>query len=813
MGENKVQLVIEAYNKTKDAFSELDKSIKGMDDSTRKASGTGVSLLDKLKASWMGLSAAAVAAWMVIQKALADIGLGAKAMQAEDAFNKTAESMNVSASKMLDAMKEASVGTIDESHLMQKALKAMAQDVDPNKIPALFEAARVGAVKSGDDISATADMIIDAVANNMPRALRKMGLVFKDEMNIFNKAVSAGYENLNLLDLVLYNTQIQAAKMGVESYNAAIKVQKFKAETEELKENLGKGLFVILEAFIRFLQGIAGAASQAYSGISRVLQAKSALSAWSLEKMGYPQEDVDAQREKEKFWKEQAEVADAAGRDLYKKFLEPDTSGQEKTQAQLDAAAAEAEKKKVELLAQWKLKAQAKELSDARKTALDAQLEGLRKGLELQKEGYKLEAAQADEKYQSGLQSEAAFIAEKQRLDKAALDATIAELNKEKQATASAYQDMIALAAGKSTAKIDQDKLSSEKKKEIARIDGDIAKAQVDLQILAKENDIDAIKRAKELSAATREGKLKNLEAEAALAKEINQIEVQRGRMTAEEAASREYQWHIRILEAKRENLKLDLQAEGSEARRANISGEIVVIEGELAEKAIEAEKKRRAYLTKTAIGSVQLSLEDTGRDLMNLFQNIDGMVKRTFSSMTDALTEFVMTGKLNFTDFANSVIRDLVRIMIQQQVTGPLAASAGGFLRNLFTGDGSISPGYEAFHGGGMGNEPTFYRIMPNMGLLPRYHKGLGPGERMSITTDDEMTLTPGQQKRFFELAQTATGKAAQVSNNEIHVHLTVNALDSQSVSQHLARHKTEIVGMVHQAFNKIGKRGPLGK
>ena len=49
------------------------------------------------------------------------------------------------------------------------------------------------------------------------------------------------------------------------------------------------------------------------------------------------------------------------------------------------------------------------------------------------------------------------------------------------------------------------------------------------------------------------------------------------------------------------------------------------------------------------------------------------------FDGMTDALTNFVMTGKLEITDLVNSIIKDFARIAIQQSITSPLAMGLSG--------------------------------------------------------------------------------------------------------------------------------------
>ena len=64
---------------------------------------------------------------------------------------------------------------------------------------------------------------------------------------------------------------------------------------------------------------------------------------------------------------------------------------------------------------------------------------------------------------------------------------------------------------------------------------------------------------------------------------------------------------------------------------------------------------------------------------------------------MEDALTDFVMTGKLDFNSLANSIIADMVRIAIQQSITKPLANMGMSLLMNAFApGSGAVaSPVY----------------------------------------------------------------------------------------------------------------------
>jgi lambda family phage tail tape measure protein len=63
----------------------------------------------------------------------------------------------------------------------------------------------------------------------------------------------------------------------------------------------------------------------------------------------------------------------------------------------------------------------------------------------------------------------------------------------------------------------------------------------------------------------------------------------------------------------------------------------------------------------------------------------------RAFNGMTEALTDFTMTGEADFKKLANSIVRDLIRIQVQSQIVGPISGVLGGF----FGGGQATTPGY----------------------------------------------------------------------------------------------------------------------
>lgn len=64
---------------------------------------------------------------------------------------------------------------------------------------------------------------------------------------------------------------------------------------------------------------------------------------------------------------------------------------------------------------------------------------------------------------------------------------------------------------------------------------------------------------------------------------------------------------------------------------------------------------------------------------LSDVSGKVSGAVQRSFGAMEDMLTNFVMTGKLNFKDFIKVILGELVKLMIQLLIIKPLMAMFGG--------------------------------------------------------------------------------------------------------------------------------------
>jgi hypothetical protein len=211
-----------------------------------------------LKANWMALSGAAIGVWMAFKKVQEYLDLGAAAMKSEAAYEAMTKSMGVNGQKILDESTKATRGLIDNSDLMQRSIFALTQDIDPDKLPKLFEAASVAAKMTGRDIGEVAETMIEAVGTDMPRGLKKMGMITKEQMDIVNRAFAMGITDIKLMDMVLANAAVNQARMAGSTVEAADNLKRFYVEVHQLKEELGKDGLTLFQKFFGLMQGGAG---------------------------------------------------------------------------------------------------------------------------------------------------------------------------------------------------------------------------------------------------------------------------------------------------------------------------------------------------------------------------------------------------------------------------------------------------------------------------------------------------------------------------------------------------------------------------
>jgi len=218
--------------------------------------GAQTTMLDKLKANWIAATVAIAAAMAVLSTAKEYMELGAKAQQAADSFELVGKSAGYSATELeafKKKMSEAAAGTVDDSDIMQKAVKGMVLGLDLNQMVKIMDAARIAARVAGEDVKTAYEKITDAIATGMPKALRQYGLVSKEEAAAVTAALAAGVTGIDLYKIAMTNAAIQAAKFGDIHDTVAEKMQRQKAIINEAKETIGNYMIALTASAITYV--------------------------------------------------------------------------------------------------------------------------------------------------------------------------------------------------------------------------------------------------------------------------------------------------------------------------------------------------------------------------------------------------------------------------------------------------------------------------------------------------------------------------------------------------------------------------------
>jgi hypothetical protein len=249
--------------------------------------GTQLSFIEKIKSNWVAASAAIVAAWALINEAAHAMDIGAKALQVKSSFKIMAESSGASAEEVIKNMQRATRGTIDETDLMQKAIKLMTLGYDTEKIER-FSAVVVTASKiAGTSVEETYNNLADAIATRLPRTLVRVGAVTREQMQVVNEAIKAGASEWSLYELAMANLELRQKMFQGTQDESTVAMQKFHAEVKETEEALGKGLLRAAQIVYGALQSLGAAALAGYAGLMKLKEGSIDLAAWLAEKGGF----------------------------------------------------------------------------------------------------------------------------------------------------------------------------------------------------------------------------------------------------------------------------------------------------------------------------------------------------------------------------------------------------------------------------------------------------------------------------------------------------------------------------------------------
>jgi len=142
-------------------------------------------------------------------------------------------------------------------------------------------------------------------------------------------------------------------------------------------------------------------------------------------------------------------------------------------------------------------------------------------------------------------------------------------------------------------------------------------------------------------------------------------------------------------------------------------------------------------------------AMEAAAKDEKGILDDLKKAIEGWGQDSADALVEFGITGKKSFSDFADSVIKDILRMIVYQTMMQPLMSGISGAVSGFFSGAGAgggavrgvtvaVAKGGVFSHGnitplarGGVVSRPTIFPMASGMGLMGE----AGPEAVMPLT------------------------------------------------------------------------------
>lgn len=174
----------------------------------------------------------------------------------------------------------------------------------------------------------------------------------------------------------------------------------------------------------------------------------------------------------------------------------------------------------------------------------------------------------------------------------------------------------------------------------------------------------------------------------------------------------------------------------------------------EQAQRSAADAERRRLYESREFSDGLQRGINDWVSDATNAADIAERSFAMAADGMTDAITEFVMTGKASFASFATSVVTEInrmvVRMVIAMAMQQAMAAAMGGGAGAGTQQGGGLTLFSVAHSGGIIGEDALPTRRAPASAFLaaPRYHSGGMAGEVPAILQRGEGVFTPAQMR-----------------------------------------------------------------
>ena len=304
------------------AMRKADDSMRNTADSGEKSfkriSVASNSFTKSFQSDWALATAKIYAAYKIVNEAMTYMEEAAKTRQYKSALKIMADDANVNAEKLIDSMKRATKETVDDSSMMQKAVKLMLSGYNPDQIERFSRVAITASQYMGVSVAESFDMISDALATRMPKAMVKSGAITKDQMTLVSKAIEAGADSTVLMELAIANLEKKELDLRGTQDGLILSMQRFHAQVQESKELIGGGLNRVLQISYGYFQMMASSILAVVAAVAKFKQGIALSAAWEA-KMRGNKEDVARFQAEAKEWAKTANLVYGSAEALAKK--------------------------------------------------------------------------------------------------------------------------------------------------------------------------------------------------------------------------------------------------------------------------------------------------------------------------------------------------------------------------------------------------------------------------------------------------------------------------------------------------------------
>lgn len=210
--------------------------------------GHHTTLIEGLKKNWIAVSAAIVAAWALVSKAVAYAEEGARAKQVAESFEMITRAQAVNGEALISGMKKVSGVFVDETDIMIKAQRALMEGFSPEQIIKMTEASRIAARLMGTNVEEAFEKITEALITMRTRGLKAAFPM--DEAKVFdqyarslgtvaNYLTEAGKQQAIYNEIARQSEERLQVMGGQLLPTEAEKLQQMASAWKEVKEALG----------------------------------------------------------------------------------------------------------------------------------------------------------------------------------------------------------------------------------------------------------------------------------------------------------------------------------------------------------------------------------------------------------------------------------------------------------------------------------------------------------------------------------------------------------------------------------------------